>query len=109
MVIVDEAHHARVHDQRQQARGERGCIGRSERWSSPDAFSKRAALFLTATPMQLDSGELYSLIELLDPALFPTEQHFDRHRAELPGLNRLVHELSEHGFPPPNDDADEVV
>ena len=76
MVIVDEAHHARVH-----------VHGRSHEETrlykvvrdlvSPDVFSKRAALFLTATPMQLDSGELYSLIELLDPALFPTEEHFD--------------------------------
>ena len=54
-----------------------GCIRSVRDLVSPDAFSKRAALFLTATPMQLDSGELYSLIELLDPALFPTEEHFD--------------------------------
>src|SRR4051812_43873166 len=77
--------------------------------ASPDAFSKRAALFLTATPMQLDSGELYSLIELLDPALFPTEEHFNQHRAELPGLSRLVHDLAEHGFPTPDDEPEDVI
>ena len=76
---------------------------------SPDAFSKRAALFLTATPMQLDSRELYSLVELLDPALFPTPEHFDRHRAQVPGLSRLVHDLTEYGFPLPDQDADKVV
>src|SRR2546422_5328038 len=59
--------------------------------------------------MQLDSGELYSLIELLDPALFPTEEHFNQHRAELPGLSRLVHELSEHGFPTPDDEPEDVI
>ena len=59
--------------------------------------------------MQLDSGELYSLIELLDPALFPTEEHFDRHRAQLPGLSRIVHDLSEHGFPTPDDDPEVLV
>ena len=92
MVIVDEAHHARV--RRSGKRREETRLYRVVRdLASPDAFSKRAALFLTATPMQLDSGELYSLIELLDPALFPTEEHFDHHRAELPGLSRLVHEL----------------
>src|SRR5205823_5417954 len=69
----------------------------------------RAALFLTATPMQLDSGELYSLIEMLDPALFPTAQRFDWHRSQVSGLSQLVHELSEHGFPPPYQDEQEVV
>ena len=81
MVIVDEAHHARVRisgKKREETR-----LYRAVRTVvSPDAFSKRAALFLTATPMQLDSKELYSLVELLDPALFPTVQHFERHRAD---------------------------
>ena len=71
---------------------------------APDAFSKRAALFLTATPMQLESSELYSLIEILDPALFPTAEQFELHRMEVPGLSRLVHELTEHGFPLPDED-----
>jgi len=59
--------------------------------------------------MQLDSKELYSLVELLDPALFPTVQHFERHRADVPGLNRLVHDLTLHGFPPPGEEPDEVI
>lgn len=108
MVIVDEAHHARV--RRSGNRREETRLYKVVRdLASPDAFSKRAALFLTATPMQLDSGELYSLVELLDPALFPTEEHFDIHRSQVPGLSRLVHELSEHGFPIPDDDPDLVV
>jgi ATP-dependent helicase HepA len=108
MVIVDEAHHARVHVSGR--RREETRLYRVVRdLVSPDAFSKRAALFLTATPMQLDSGELYSLIELLDPALFPTEQHFDQHRGRMRGLSRLVHELSEGGFPPLGRDAAEVA
>jgi SNF2 family DNA or RNA helicase len=98
MVIVDEAHHARVHvtgsrrDETQLYKVVRDLV-------SPDAFSKRAALFLTATPMQLDSGELYSLIEMLDPALFPTAQVFEEHRSQVSGLSRLVHDLTEYGFP----------
>ncbi len=108
MVIVDEAHHARV--RRSGKRREETRLYKVVRdLVSPDAFSKRAALFLTATPMQLDSGELYSLVELLDPALFPTEEHFDHHRSKVPGLSRLVHELSEHGFPIPDDDPDLVI
>jgi ATP-dependent helicase HepA len=108
LVIVDEAHHARVHvsgRRREEAR----LYQVVRDLVSPDAFSKRAALFLTATPLQLDSGELYSLIELLDPALFPTEQHFDQHRWQVRDLSRLVRELSEGGFPPPGLDAAEVA
>ena len=71
MVIVDEAHHARVRISGNR-REETQLYKVVRELASPDAFSKRAALFLTATPMQLDSGELYSLIEMLDPALFPT-------------------------------------
>jgi superfamily II DNA or RNA helicase len=95
VVIVDEAHHARV--RRSGNRTQETRLYKVVRQLvSPEAFSKRSALFLTATPMQLDSGELYSLIELLDPALFPTPGHFDRHRAQVPGLNRLVNDLRIH-------------
>ena len=108
MVIVDEAHHARVHLSGRR-REETRLYKVVRDLVSPDAFSKRAALFLTATPMQLDSGELYSLIELLDPVLFPTERHFDQHRWQLRGLNQLVHDLSEHEFPPPGSDEADVI
>lgn len=108
MVILDEAHHARVRGSGR-SRRETRLYKTVRSLASPDAFSKRAALFLTATPMQLDSGELYSLIELLDPALFPTEEHFDRHRSDLPGLSRLVHDLTQHGFPLPEDDPADVI
>ena len=55
-----------------------------KRLASPEHFANRALLFLTATPMQLDAHELYSLVELIDPALFPTEDQFEEHRAERP-------------------------
>lgn len=91
-VIVDEAHHARVRRSGNRTQ-ETNLYKIVRQLVSPEAFSKRAALFLTATPMQLDSGELYSLIELLDPALFPTYAHFEQHRGRMPGLNRLVNDL----------------
>ena len=108
MVIVDEAHHARVRRSGNR-RDETRLYKVVRELAAPEAFSKRAALFLTATPMQLDSGELYSLVELLDPALFPTEEHFDIHRSQVPGLSRLVHELSEHGYPVPDGDPKLVI
>lgn len=101
LVIVDEAHHARARRSGTKLRTTSLYRLVSE-LVSPDAFSRRAALFLTATPMQLDSSELYSLIEILDPALFPTEEHFAQHRLEVPGLSRLVNDLSIHGVPLPN-------
>lgn len=108
LVIVDEAHHARVHVDGGK-RSETRLYKTVKSLVAPSAFSKRSALLLTATPMQLHAGELYSLVELLDPALFPTEQHFHRHIGELPGLNRLVHNLQVHGFPLPNGEDDEIV
>ena len=108
MVIVDEAHHARVRISGRR-REETRLYKVVRELASPDAFSKRAALFLTATPMQLESRELYSLIEILDPALFPTAEQFELHRAQMPGLSRLVHELTEYGFPLPEGDPHVVV
>jgi len=100
LIVVDEAHHARAR-RNGTKRETTGLYRLVSELVSPDAFSKRSALFLTATPMQLDSSELYSLIEILDPALFPTEDHFAQHRAEVPGLNRLVNDLNISGFPLP--------
>ena len=61
-----------------------------EQISDPDLARAQAMLLLTATPMQLHQFELYSLIELLDPALFPTFDDFDRHSSALRGLNATV-------------------
>ena len=108
MVIVDEAHHARLRrwGSRTQTTQLYNLVSRL---ASPAHFSKRALLFLTATPMQLEAHELYSLVELVDPALFPTEEHFERNRADAPGLNRLVEQLRQHGFPLPGHDPDEII
>ncbi|MBC9820518.1 helicase-related protein [Terrabacter sp. MAHUQ-38] len=97
LVIVDEAHHARVRYIGNKV--ERTKLYRVvEQLVSPQTFSKRSALFLTATPMQLDPGEIYGLIELLDPALFPTLGHFTNHRDRVPGLNALVQDLKINGY-----------
>jgi SNF2 family DNA or RNA helicase len=108
VVIVDEAHHARARINGNR-RDETQLYKVVRDLASPDAFSKRAALFLTATPMQLDTSELYSLIEILDPALFPTLENFDIHRGQVTGLSRLVHDLTQHGFPLPDETPLAVV
>ena len=108
LVIVDEAHHARSHRS-----GNRVDTTRLYRLirdlAAPGHFARRGMLFLTATPMQLDTHELYSLVELLDPALFPSEEHFERHLKEAPGLSRLVERLSRHGFPLPDEEPDVTI
>jgi hypothetical protein len=59
----------------------------------PQEGMSRAVLLLTATPMQLDRFELYSLVELLDPLLFPHFEDFDAHCNRLAGLNATVDRL----------------
>ena len=108
LVILDEAHHARSHRS-----GNRVSTTRLYRLISKlaetERFAQRAMLFLTATPMQLDTHELYSLVELLDPALFPSEVHFEQHRRAIPGLSRLVERLSRDGFPLPDEEPSETI
>jgi superfamily II DNA or RNA helicase len=89
MVIVDEAHHARVHQD-----GSRTLLVKlvQELVARPES-ARRACLMLTATPLQLDRAELYSLVEMLDPVLFASPDDFEQHISSLAGLNRTVERL----------------
>ena len=108
LIILDEAHHAR--SRRVGNRVETTRLYRLVReLATPNHYARRGMLFLTATPMQLDTHELYALVELLDPALFPSEQHFDRHRREIPGLSRLVERIGTNGFPLPDEEPKETA
>ncbi len=108
LVIVDEAHHAR--SRRSGNKVDTTRLYRLVRdLADPNHSARRAMLFLTATPMQLDTHEIYSLVELLDPALFPSEERFERHRREAPGLSRLVERLSSHGFPLPDEEPSATI
>jgi SNF2 family DNA or RNA helicase len=88
VVIIDEAHHVR------RSAGHTTLLYKlGQRLTDPDLDRQQSMLFLTATPMQLDRFELYSLIDLLDPALFANEDAFARHVDALPGLNALVEDV----------------
>ncbi|MDP9475991.1 MAG: SNF2-related protein [Actinomycetota bacterium] len=89
VVIIDEAHHARVYHSGSSSRKNR-LYRLAEHLADFKEGGRRSLLLLTATPMQLDPKELYSLVELLDPALFPTVEAFEEQRRLLPELNRLV-------------------
>lgn len=85
MVIVDEAHRVR-----------RRLQGRSpvttKVYELTDELKDLAdgLLLLTATPMQLDTYELWSLIELVEPGLYPDFLEYERYRENLPDLNELM-------------------
>ena len=72
LVVIDEAHHARRTARARTERPRLTSTGSLSISLTPSSRAAQAMLLLTATPMQLHPFELYSLIELLDPTLFPT-------------------------------------
>jgi SNF2 family DNA or RNA helicase len=90
LVVIDEAHHARRTWQSGSHYTETNLYRLAEMLADPDLGRAQSFLLLTATPMQLHRFELYSLIELLDPTLFPTYEDFAEHADSLRGLNRAV-------------------
>ena len=108
LIIVDEAHHAR--SQRTGNRTNTTQLYRLVRdLSKSDHIMRRGMLLLTATPMQLNTHEIYSLVELLDPGLFPSEEEFEKHRSSLRGLNHLVENLQSQGFQLPEGDPGKIA
>ena len=86
LVIFDEAHHLRRH-----------LVGRkinpTKNYKLAEVLKERcdSMLLLTATPLQLNPFEFYSLIELLDPTIFETYGNFERYREDvLPFINGLI-------------------
>lgn len=107
MVIVDEAHHARA--RRQGSSTYRTNLYRlvADLVARPES-SRRAVLLLTASPLQLEHHELYSLCDMLNPVLFSSDEDFDEHIRSLRGLNRAVEQLEQGALPTDPDDLDEL-
>ena len=93
LVVIDEAHHARRTWQGQSKYTETNLYKLAASLSDPETGRSTAMLLLTATPMQLHRFELYSLVELLDPALFPNFEDFDKHCQHLGGLNLVSEDV----------------
>ncbi len=87
LVIIDEAHHARRTWEGDGRYRSTNLYSLAQDLSDDSGGGASNLLFLTATPMQLDTFELYSLVELLDPTLFPDFGDFEAHRRSLAGLN----------------------
>ena len=105
LVVFDEAHHARrmVVDASAMKWSETQIYKLAESLASLDDGGATGLLFLTATPMQLHQSELYSLVELLDPALFADYPSFDQNRRESMGLNLSVKQI--RAWPELSDEA----
>src|SRR6266487_3780947 len=89
LVVFDEAH--RVRRSLQSANKTRT----TQAYRLADELKElvNGLLLLTATPMQVHPFELYSLIELVEPGLFPTFSAYDTRRGFLPQLNALMKDL----------------
>ncbi|MEW6448801.1 MAG: SNF2-related protein [Bacillota bacterium] len=86
LAIFDEAHHLRRY-----LEGNNTRSTHSYRLAEKLSQTSGSLLLLTATPIQLDSFELYSLVELLDPALFLDYETFELYRSRIIRLaNRIV-------------------
>ena len=89
LVIFDEAH--RVRRSRQSATK----INSTQAYGLADGLKdlSNGLLLLTATPMQLHPFELYSLIELAEPGLFPNFSAYEMQGRQLPMLNVVMKAL----------------
>ncbi|MEX2682829.1 MAG: DEAD/DEAH box helicase [Candidatus Sigynarchaeota archaeon] len=95
MAIFDEAHHLR----RYAGNAETGTYRKTKNYDLAEIVCTRArvVLLLTATPMQLDPFELFSLIQLLDPTLFPEYSHFLEFKDKVSHYNLVVRNLDRFG------------
>ncbi len=105
LIIVDEAHHVRMHEDGRTTR----LYDVVKKLAISNNAARRSLLLLTATPMQLGTHEIYALVELLDPVLFPSSGEFEKHRNSVPGLNRLVERLRSPDFSDSSDDFEDAV
>src|SRR5664280_2201107 len=92
LAIFDEAHRVR-----RTRRGGDSQTTQAYRLADDLKDDVNGLLLLTATPVQLHAYELYSLIELVEPGLLRSPEHFDRMRRRLPELNELMRGL--HAWP----------
>jgi len=94
MVIIDEAHHARRTWVGQHKHNETDLYKLAEQLAGLETGAISGLLLLTATPMQLHQYELYSLIELLDPALYSTYDNFEENRKASARINLTVDKIN---------------
>lgn len=88
LVVFDEAHRVR-----RTRTGGKGRATLAYRLAEELKDQVHGLLLLSATPVQLHSYELFSLIELVEPGLFRSFDQFERDRRTIPELNNLMRVL----------------
>jgi superfamily II DNA or RNA helicase len=91
IVIFDEAHHLRRYLSNQKSERYRTTL--AYELAEKLAQKTRNLLLLTATPIQLHSFDLFSLIQLLNPFEFPNFDAFEVARKQISLLNLAVNNL----------------
>ena len=93
IVIFDEAHHLR----RYLVNVETGRYRETLNYKLAKSLSQstESFLLLTATPLQLHSFELFSLIELIHPEIFENYSDFEHFRKNFPFINLLITNLNQ--------------
>ncbi|MHA1854964.1 MAG: DEAD/DEAH box helicase [Promethearchaeota archaeon] len=91
IVIFDEAHHLRRYLTNQKTGQYRTTLA----YDLAEGLSEKtkSLLLLTATPIQLHSFDLFSLIQLINRYEFPNYESFEIERKKIPLLNVLVKNL----------------
>ncbi len=92
IVVFDEAHHLR----RYLIKAATGNYRETLNYELARNLSQNSEsmLLLTATPLQLHSFELFSLIELIHPEIFENFSDFEHFRKNMPFINLLISNLN---------------
>jgi len=88
IVIFDEAHHLRRYLQNASTGNYRETL--NYELARKLSYNSESLLLLTATPLQLHPFELYSLIELIQPAAFDNFSDFEHFRKNMPFINLMI-------------------
>ena len=92
IVIFDEAHHLRRYIINATTGNYRETL--NYELAKNLIFNSESLLLLTATPLQLHSFELFSLIELIQPETFDNFSDFEHFRKNMPFINLLITNLN---------------
>jgi SNF2 family DNA or RNA helicase len=93
VVIFDEAHHLRRYVQNISTGNYRETL--NYELARRVSESTESLLLLTATPLQLHSFELFSLIELIQKEAFQNYSDFEHFRKNMPFINLLVSNIEQ--------------
>ncbi|MGB5912401.1 MAG: helicase-related protein [Promethearchaeia archaeon] len=93
VVIFDEAHHLRRYLLNITTGNYRETL--NYQLARKLSNSTESMLLLTATPLQLHSFELYSLIELIQREAFESFSNFEHFRKNMPFINLLVSNINQ--------------